>query len=110
VSTKIDPAMNGADADQPDLVNALNALFENRIPAMYLTPTKLSSSPAKTAGITILSNELANDSAPSISAQVALGLADQIAWSMLTPLRSRSKRFAVVVFDCGLFRRLAAEP
>lgn len=40
--------------------------------------------PAKTAGITLLSNELANDSDPAIAEQVALGLADQIAWAIDT--------------------------
>jgi hypothetical protein len=35
VTHKGDPTTNDADDDSPDLVNALNALFENRIPAMY---------------------------------------------------------------------------
>jgi HK97 family phage major capsid protein len=35
--------------------------------------------PSKTAGLTLLSNELANDSDPSVATQVAVGLARQIA-------------------------------
>jgi HK97 family phage major capsid protein len=37
--------------------------------------------PSKTAGLTLLSNELANDSDPSVATQVAAGLANQIAES-----------------------------
>jgi thioesterase domain-containing protein len=35
MSSKGDLTTNDADADPPDLVNALNALFESRIPAMH---------------------------------------------------------------------------